>query len=136
MNIHKLQIEGFKSIGKIELIAPNPFSVFVGPNAAGKSNIFEALEFFEMCDKMAVDVVIKKFGNINDLVSKNLHKENIQFYFDISLTSINPLLKIPLKFDGETLLGYSFNDWRKEAFEGFRNDLPPRSSRFIDDIEY
>ena len=29
----------------LEIVEPNPFTVFVGPNGSGKSNIFEALEF-------------------------------------------------------------------------------------------
>ncbi len=45
MKIHKLLIENYKSISRIEIDNPSPFSVFVGPNAAGKSNIFEALQF-------------------------------------------------------------------------------------------
>src|ERR1700733_4827915 len=53
MKIHKLKIEGFKSIGSITLTEPNPFSVFVGPNAAGKSNIFGGLEFLSLCNKMS-----------------------------------------------------------------------------------
>lgn len=46
MQIKRLVIENFKSIERIELVEPNPFTVFVGPNGSGKSNIFEALEFF------------------------------------------------------------------------------------------
>ena len=46
MKIKRLVIENFKSIERIELVEPNPFTVFVGPNGSGKSNIFEALEFF------------------------------------------------------------------------------------------
>jgi predicted ATPase len=45
MMVRSLRIENFKSLINFELVEPNPFSVFVGPNAAGKSNIFEALEF-------------------------------------------------------------------------------------------
>ena len=45
MKIKSLVIENFKSIERIELVEPNPFTVFVGPNGSGKSNIFEALEF-------------------------------------------------------------------------------------------
>ena len=51
MNIKRLVIENFKSIERIELIEPNPFTVFVGPNGSGKSNIFEALEFFNTAFK-------------------------------------------------------------------------------------
>lgn len=45
MKIKRLYINNYKSLVDFELAEPNPFSVFVGPNAAGKSNIFEALEF-------------------------------------------------------------------------------------------
>ena len=45
MKIEKLTIDNFKSLNNFTLDNPNPFSVFVGANRAGKSNIFEALEF-------------------------------------------------------------------------------------------
>lgn len=45
MKIKRLYINNYKSLVDFELLEPNPFSVFVGPNAAGKSNVFEALEF-------------------------------------------------------------------------------------------
>ena len=46
MKIKKLHIKNFKSIADLEIIQPNPFTVFVRPNGSGKSNIFEALEFY------------------------------------------------------------------------------------------
>ena len=46
MEIKKIHIKNFKSLVDVELINPNAFSVFVGSNGAGKSNIFEALEYF------------------------------------------------------------------------------------------
>ncbi len=45
MKIKRLFINNYKSLVNFELVEPNAFSVFVGPNAAGKSNVFEALEF-------------------------------------------------------------------------------------------
>lgn len=53
MQIKRLVIENFKSIERIELIEPSPFTVFVGPNGSGKSNIFEALELFTLSTKSA-----------------------------------------------------------------------------------
>ena len=47
LKIKKLHIKNFKSIADLEIIEPNPFTVFVGPNGSGKSNIFEALEFLK-----------------------------------------------------------------------------------------
>lgn len=57
MKIEKLYINNFKSLVDFELINPNPFSVFIGPNASGKSNVFEALEFLSYGEL---------FGNIKD----------------------------------------------------------------------
>lgn len=38
----RIEIDGFKSFERFELAMP-PFAVIVGPNAAGKSNLFDAL---------------------------------------------------------------------------------------------
>jgi len=45
MRIKKLHFRNFKSLVDFELEDLKPFCAFVGPNASGKSNIFEALEF-------------------------------------------------------------------------------------------
>ncbi|MCU0435274.1 MAG: ATP-binding protein [Bacteroidia bacterium] len=45
MLIEKLEIKNYKSIGEISIVNPSPFTVFVGANACGKSNIFEAIEY-------------------------------------------------------------------------------------------
>ncbi|GAB3640987.1 AAA family ATPase [Spirosoma arcticum] len=60
MKIKRVVIENFKSIERIELIEPNPFTVFVGPNGSGKSNIFEALEFVNI--DYVSDRAINLFG--------------------------------------------------------------------------
>jgi len=45
MKIKSLHIKNFKSLVDVEIVDPNPFTVFVGANGVGKSNIFEALEY-------------------------------------------------------------------------------------------
>ena len=92
MKIHELKIEGFKSIGEIKLVEPNPFSVFVGPNAAGKSNIFEALEFMELCNFMETDEAIRFFGNPNDIFNQTI-KNRHRISFSIDLGSSKPFLE-------------------------------------------
>ncbi len=95
MKIHELKIEGFKSIGNITLVEPNPFSVFVGPNAAGKSNIFEALEFMELCNIMSPSEVPKLFGNVVDILNVvpiTIHKSKIEF--NVSLNNIQSQIKL------------------------------------------
>jgi predicted ATPase len=74
MKIEKLVIENFKSIERIELIQPNPFTVFVGPNGSGKSNIFEALEFVNYISRYDRHTGLRLFGgseNILNRITKN-----------------------------------------------------------------
>ncbi len=93
MNSKQLKIKGYKSIGEIVLKSPNPFSVFVGANGAGKSNIFEALEFMNYCNVMDTDEAIKYFGEFEDVMNKNL----LSIYpivFDIKLNEIKPYFSL------------------------------------------
>ena len=82
MKIKSLHIKNFKSIVDLEIIEPNPFTVFVGPNGAGKSNIFEALEFylsvlFPLMDRLRL------FGNIDHLKNRNIMSN--EGYFKIGI---------------------------------------------------
>ena len=80
MKIKEINIKNFKSILDITIQNPNPFSVFVGPNASGKSNIFEALEIFEFIDKQKIDQqLFNIFGDFEDLTNKNQLNEKIVF---------------------------------------------------------
>ena len=45
MRLKKIRITNYKSLINFQLKNPPRFCAFVGPNASGKSNIFEALEF-------------------------------------------------------------------------------------------
>jgi|SRR6185437_9202175 len=55
MKIKKLQIKNFKSLVDFELEDLKPFCAFVGPNASGKSNIFEALEFMNYVARFSLE---------------------------------------------------------------------------------
>jgi len=68
MKIKRLVIENFKSIERIELIEPNPFTVFVGPNGSGKSNIFEALEFLQLTLQTPTEIALSLFGGKEQVI--------------------------------------------------------------------
>ena len=76
MQIKRLVIENFKSIERIELIKPNPFTVFVGPNGSGKSNIFEALEFVNVTAR-ASSLSESLFGGKKVLTNRNNPEKDI-----------------------------------------------------------
>jgi predicted ATPase len=62
VKLKKLHIENYKSLVDLEIVEPNPFTVFAGPNGSGKSNIFEALEFMSYCLKLSTKDVEQIFG--------------------------------------------------------------------------
>lgn len=88
MRIKKIQIKNFKSLVDFELEDLKPFCAFVGPNASGKSNIFEALEFTNYVAKFSLEAA-SFFGGPQNIVSfsnKQVDKtgktRNV-IYFDI-----------------------------------------------------
>ncbi|WP_428039514.1 AAA family ATPase [Candidatus Avelusimicrobium fimicolum] len=46
MNIRKIIINGYRTIKAIKIESLNDFNIFVGQNNHGKTNIFEAIEWF------------------------------------------------------------------------------------------
>jgi AAA15 family ATPase/GTPase len=68
MKIKKLQIKNFKSLVDFELEDLKPFCAFVGPNASGKSNIFEALEFTNYVARFSINAP-EFFGGKNSILS-------------------------------------------------------------------
>ena len=69
MKLQKLHIKNYKSIVDLEIVEPNPFTVFAGPNGAGKSNIFEALEFFSYVNS----TYSSRGSNINGISQKFIY---------------------------------------------------------------
>ena len=75
MKINKISIENFRSIKKAEIIVSD-FNIFVGQNNCGKTNLFEAVEFFFNGYK----------GNIQELIFKR--DSDIEMYVEIEFTDI------------------------------------------------
>jgi AAA15 family ATPase/GTPase len=45
MNVSKITVKNFRSLKNAEIV-PDCFSIFVGQNNHGKTNLFEAIEWF------------------------------------------------------------------------------------------
>jgi len=69
MRIKKINIKNFKSLVDFELQDLKPFCAFVGPNASGKSNIFEALEFTNFISRFSFEA--SNFFSGRDIISFN-----------------------------------------------------------------
>lgn len=98
MKLQKLSIKNFKSLVDVELVNPNPFTVFIGPNAAGKSNIFEALEYFNL-SVSGIPEVEKLFGGSKAVLntSLNVREIDLAFEFEDFETSISSSHRLNLK---------------------------------------
>lgn len=84
MNLKKIHIENYKSLVDLEIVEPNPFTVFAGPNGSGKSNIFEALEFMSYNSILETREVEKLFGGTDKIASfkPTGNANSISFLFD------------------------------------------------------
>lgn len=102
MRIKKIHIQNYKSLVDFELDSPPPFCAFVGPNASGKSNIFEALEFsnyvarfnFEAANsfkgKSAIFSYNPKTGNNSKQAFHYRFDSEILIDFDLIYSDFNP----------------------------------------------
>ncbi len=98
---NSVKISNYRSIGKIDIVDPRPFTVFIGSNASGKSNIIEAIEFLSYFLRLQ-DKAVGLFGNVeNELINFIIQddpriKENDKIIkFDVKTTSDNIFLEIP-----------------------------------------
>ena len=74
MNIESLHVENFKSIRELDVEFSN-LNVFVGPNAAGKSNIFEVFSFLYDMDKEGSADAIQLRGGVEYLRNTRIGDE-------------------------------------------------------------
>ncbi|UFH54339.1 AAA family ATPase [Spirosoma sp. KNUC1025] len=102
MKIKRLVIENFKSIERIELIEPNPFTVFVGPNGSGKSNIFEALEFVNL--KHKISDAFRLFGGMASLLRRQSNSKTFFFECDFGNYKIHEKDTYTRTSQGTTLI--------------------------------
>jgi predicted ATPase len=78
MLINRLHIKGYKSLVDIDIFNLEPFCVFFGTNASGKSNIFELLELLRLSTLLG-DKATNLFGNLDEMFSFIQEVQNEQF---------------------------------------------------------
>ncbi len=91
MAIEKIHIKNFKSLVDLTIEKPNPFTVFVGPNASGKSNIFEALEFYYYVVKYGLDEAIHLFQGKDAII--NFNNKKPEFKIQLNFTGSSTFVK-------------------------------------------
>lgn len=86
MKINKIHIKNFKSITSIKLENISSFSIFAGANGVGKSNIFEAIEFFKTIILLDANAAVKRYGGYDNIHSRKMINTNARkFLFEIEI---------------------------------------------------
>lgn len=95
MNISKISIQNFRSIEKVEKLEINKFNVFVGQNNHGKTNLFEAIEWFfgltgnlddirfmqNTTNEVLVEIEFDGLQNALDLITNDKQKKAVADIF-------------------------------------------------------
>lgn len=136
MKIDRLYINNYKSLVDFELTEPNAFSVFVGPNAAGKSNVFEALEFVSLSG-VTYNSVDELFGGGEKIVNKKRGRDKNSVSIEIFLFMENLTLLDTSRFETRGSINFvekEISDTKGKRFTVSKDDF----KAFIDqaDIDF
>ncbi|MFC1835088.1 AAA family ATPase, partial [Thermodesulfobacteriota bacterium] len=76
--IKTVQIKNYKSLASVS-VDLEPLTIFVGPNASGKSNFMDALAFVQECVSESVEVALKRRGGLGRIISALEQRPPIPF---------------------------------------------------------
>ena len=127
MKIKKLGISNFKSLVDFELVDLKSFCAFVGPNASGKSNIFEALEFTNYLIRYTNEAP-NFFGGMQEIISfvdqpgrSKLSGDTISFTYS---------------FDDKIEIGIHGNQYEdRYAFNGAHYEFDLDQSSLVNEVQ-
>lgn len=93
----RIKVSGFKSLDNFEIKNIGPFMVFAGPNASGKSNLFDALRFASTTLNSGAKRAIKEFGGFKSVHCRKRRKEYRKtFNFEIDWPTLDEEKKLNL----------------------------------------
>jgi predicted ATPase len=126
VKIKSLKIDNFKTLLNFELIEPNPFSIFVGANGVGKSNIFEALEFLNFSCFDQSKTTDELFGGGKNFI--NFNNSSKEVTIEVNFFGDKPIRFIrfhPFSDDTEFSLGFNTkpNISEKDIYKFFNENF-------------
>ena len=136
MKIKKLHIKNFKSIADLEIIEPNPFTVFVGPNGSGKSNIFEALEFWTLARQSNLIDVDSLFGGLKEINHSKSDNNGPVITFNFEEYSLNSTISFLIRNNNKNYYTYenssvSQDDFVEKESNDFKQFVTNSSRLFV-----
>lgn len=132
MKIKSIELDNFKSLLNFKLIEPNAFSVFVGANGVGKSNIFEALEYMTFKSFNNWESTDELFGGYQNFTNSN----NIDKDISMDLKGFSGGLSV-MKRPSKNVYDYKVNEIKdsvakdREEGEFYRQFIKNFSRIFI-----
>lgn len=82
MRLRELQIHNYKSLRDIA-ISPSPLTVLVGPNAAGKSNFCDALDFLGEAYRLGLEIAVARKGGYENICYRRVRRSKAPIRFQI-----------------------------------------------------
>jgi predicted ATPase len=82
MRLHEVEIHNYKSLRNV-FISPSPLSVLIGPNAAGKSNFCDALDFLGEAYRLGLEIAVARKGGYENLCYRRLRRSKAPIRFRI-----------------------------------------------------
>lgn len=83
MRFGEIQIDNYKSLRKIS-ISPTPLCTFVGPNAAGKSNLCDALDFLGETYRLGLEMAVSRKGGYENICFRRQRRSKAPIRFAIT----------------------------------------------------
>ncbi len=122
MAIEKINIKNYKSLVDVTIEKPNPFTVFVGPNASGKSNVFEAMDLYSYLARIEFFQLVNSFNGIDSIFNKKSNSLKMEISFPDNPTSLLIPKRDGIDFQLENISysrGFNESIDKKKFHDGF-----------------
>lgn len=80
MRLIGIEIHNYKSLRDV-IIAPSPLSVLVGPNAAGKTNFCDALDFLGEAYRLGLELAVARKGGYENICFRRQRRSKAPIHF-------------------------------------------------------
>jgi|SRR6185369_4891686 len=84
MRLKRLEIRNYKSLRNV-VIEPTPLTVLVGPNASGKSNFADALDFLSEVYRSGLEGAVAKKGGYENICYRHAKRSSAPIRFRVKL---------------------------------------------------
>ncbi len=88
--LHNFRVSNYKSLKNVELTDIPALAVIVGPNASGKSNLLDSIDFLATVFRTGLDDALSIRGGYENIASRRTRRARAPIKFEISVESPKP----------------------------------------------